>query len=818
MSTATAVTASLCYHCAQPIPAGIDIRARIDGADRPMCCHGCRAVAEAIVAGGLGEYYRRRTGPAATADEPVPAFLREIEAYDNRDVQRALVRDVDGGARETALILEGIECAACAWLNERYLARLPGVLEARVNFSTHRARVRFDPDRLSLSDIVAAVKRIGYRAHPYDPARHEALLGAERSRSLRRIGVAGALGMQVMMIAVVLYAGEWYGMETHFRRLFEWVSLLLTAPVLLYSARGFFAGALRDLANGRTGMDVPVALGLGIAFAGSVHATLAGHGAVYYDSVVMFVFALLLARHLELMARQRCLLGIETLVSPAPTVAVRLAADGAEQVVAVAELAPGDRVLVRPGAALPVDGRVLDGRSTVDEALLTGESAPVAKGPGDAVTGGAVNMESPLEIEVLRTGPDTVLSRLLDLAERAQAERPRVARLADGVAGWFVAAVLVLAACVALYWWHEAPARWLPITVAVLVVTCPCALSLATPTALTAASSALARCGLVVTGAGAVETLARADRVVFDKTGTLTEGRVRLVECRALSDLGAERSRSIAAALERRSEHPLARALGAAGAVGAGAQEVVNVPGQGLHGVVDGARYFLGAPGFVAAEAGVDVDHALLARGAERGWTVALLADTARVHAVFYLADRLRPGAAALVRSLEADGIAVSLYSGDWPAAVARVASELGIRDHAGSLSPHDKLARMHAHQARGETVAMVGDGINDAPVLAGADVSIAMGHGAQAARARADILVLRDDLAALAAGVRIARRSLRIIAQNLIWAVAYNLIAVPAAAAGWVAPWMAALGMSLSSIAVVANSVRVGRKWTFFT
>jgi len=680
--------------------------------------------------------------PAAGADGAgiEAEYLRNCRVYDHEGVQRSFVRRLEDGSSEASLMLEGIRCAGCALRNERQLQELPGVTQAEVNFSTHRARVRWDPDRVLLSDILAAVKRIGYEAHPYDPDAQEALLDSERRLALRRLGVAGAFGMQVMMIAVALYAGEWYGMEEGFRQVFNWVSLALTLPVLAYSARPFIFGALRDLRNRRVGMDVPVSLGLGIAFTGSVHATVTGAGAVYYDSVVMFVFFLLLARYLELMARRHSARLAEALVQPVPVMATRIDADGRHEVVPVAELAVGDRVLVVAGAQIPADGRVLEGRASVDEALLTGESRPMVKRVGDTVIGGSVNLDSPLHIEVEHAASDSMLSRILELVERARNERPQLAHTADRIAGYFVAAVLVLAGLAALYWWQAAPERWLPITVAMLVVTCPCALSLATPTAITAATGALTRRTLIITGSNALEILARATRFVFDKTGTLTLGAPRVVGVMPMSELPRAECLDVAAALERSSEHPVARALLADTHTDLVASDVINTPGGGLEGRVAGILYAIGTPAFVQSRTGHRLSAPLHPPAGNAIASPVLLADSRAVRCAFFISDPVRPEAREVVDALARQGLSVSLYSGDSSAVAAEVAREAGIDDVSAELAPGEKLERVRALQFRGEIVAMVGDGINDTPVLSGADVSVAMGDGAQAARASADM------------------------------------------------------------------------------
>lgn len=768
-----------------------------------MCCGGCQAVAQAIVAAGLTDFYRHRTEPSRRAEDLIPEALRNLERYDRPDLQRSFVRAEGEHIREASLILEGIVCAACVWLSERHVKALPGVLEFQVNYSTHRARLRWDDQRIHLSEILAAIAAIGYVAHPFDPGRQEAIQQRERAAALRRLAVAGGGSMQVMMLAIALYAGDYSGMEENIRQFLRWISLLITIPVMLYSARPFFSSAWRDLRLGRPGMDVSVALAIAAAFAASVWNTWWGGGEVYFDSVTMFTFFLLTGRFLEMNARHRAGRISEALASLLPATALRVNEDGREEEIAAAELKPGDRVLIRPGDTVPADGRVLEGASSVDEALLTGESLPVAKGLGEELIGGSVNVDSPLLMRVEQIGADTVVSAIVRLLDRAQTEKPRLALIADRVAAWFVTGVLLVAAAVAGYWFGQGADLAFQITLSVLVVTCPCALSLATPAAITAATSRLMRLGLLTTRGHAIETLARATHVVFDKTGTLTYGHLRLTAVTPLGLLDAERCLALAAALEHGSEHPVGRALVEAAPAGRRAEQPENTPGQGVTGLVDGVRYRLGKPDFVLALAGVDKAPPALAEQVVLGNEQGLLAG-------FQLADELRADAAETVAALRALGLETLLLSGDRAEAVAATARQAGIPTAVGGLLPQDKLTRLRALQDSGAVVAMVGDGVNDAPVLAAASVSIAMGSGTQIAHAAADMILLSAHLDRLAHGVTTARRALAIIRQNLTWAIGYNLIALPLAAAGYVRPWMAAIGMSVSSLLVVTNALRL--------
>ena len=809
--------ATTCFHCGLPLPAELDLRVAIEGRDEPMCCHGCQAVAQAIIAAGHGGFYRYRTHMPPSGRELVPDFIVQTRVYDHPDVQKSFVRAEAGSVREAALILEGITCAACIWLNERHLAQLPGVLDVQINYATHRARIRWDEKRLRLSEILQAVRAIGYEAHPYDPQRQQQAFERERRTHLRRLGVAGVLGMQVMMLSIALYVGDWSGMETALRSFLRWTGLLLTAPVLLYSAAPFYRGAWRDLRNRRIGMDVPVTLGILVAFAGSLSATWSGQGEVYNDSVVMFVFLLLLSRYFEIMARKRGAETAERLGQALPAMATRLLPDGDQEqqdVVPVADLGPGDRVLIRAGETVPADGQIESGNSSVNEALLTGESTPLRKHAGDELVGGSINVESPLTMTVTHVGMDTVLARILRLLERAQSQKPAITRLADRTASWFVSGVILAAIVVGLYWWQQAPEAWLPIVVSVLVVTCPCALSLATPTALSAATGALMASGLLPARGNRLETLARCTHLVFDKTGTLTRGEPALSAIHTLSGLSEQELLHRAAALEGQSEHPLGKAICRAANARElpGVSGLENYPGAGIRGRLDGRTWYIGSPDFIGQHS--KADASALQRASEQGLpgTRVVLADTDRLHALFILEDALRPDARASVEALKQGGKQVLLLTGDNLQAARQVADQVGIDSVHADMSPQDKLDVLQALQRKGAVVAMVGDGINDAPVLAAADVSIAMHDAAHISHASADMILMSDQLGALAEGAAIARKTLQIIRQNLSWAIAYNLIALPAAALGYVAPWMAAIGMSSSSLLVVLNALRLTR------
>lgn len=808
-----------CYHCGLPIPAGIDFPVEVDGQRREMCCAGCQAVAQAIVAGGLVDYYRHRDAMPESPREAMPAALQELGLFDHPDVQKNFVRPIGEHEREAALILEGITCSACVWLNEQHIARQDGVTAVDINYATRRARVRWDERRIKLSQILEAIAAIGYRAHPYDAARSELLAQKERRAAQWRLFVAGFGMMQVMMYAIPVYTAEEGTMTADIEQLMRWASLVLTLPVIFYSAAPFFSHAWRDLKLRRVGMDVPVALGVGSAFLASLWATLTASGAVYFDSVTMFVFFLLGGRYLEMIARQKATRGVEALATALPAFAARFLAYPGDEVerVAVADLVAGNVVLVKPGEVIPADGIVIDGASSADESLLTGESRPVAKEVGDVVTGGSVNVASPLTVRVERVGEATRLASIQRLMEQAAMEKPKVVEMADRIAARFVGALLVLAVATGALWWWLDPSQALWVFVAVLVVSCPCALSLATPVALTVATGVLARHGVLVTRGHAIETLARATHFVFDKTGTLTEGRPAVSEVAVVGGSARAEVLALAAAMELGSEHPIGRALREAATespatLAQPVRDIRAVTGQGLEARWGEKRLRLGNPEFAGGLHGRALPE-VAAGWLAAGDTVVGLAEEGGWLAVFRLADRPRPGAAEALAALKAQGVQLAALSGDAPGTVAKVAADLGIESAQGAMTPEGKHEAIRRLQDGGALVAMVGDGVNDAPVLAQAHVSVAMGGGTDLARSQGDVVLLSNDLGHLAVGVATARRTLRIVRQNLVWAFAYNLGAIPLAMAGWITPWMAGIGMSASSLLVVLNALRLQRE-----
>ena len=757
-----------------------------------------------------------------------PLSPTQAAAVDDREQQTAYTQWIDDGAGgelgQSRLLLSGLHCAACAGLIEDALCRVEGVQRAEVSGAAQRAVVTWNPQATRISALIEAVRRAGYGAFPDTGAQAVALATRETRQSIWRLFVAAFCMMQVMMYATPAYVAEPGDITPDVLKLLNWASWVLSIPVIVFAAGPFFRGAWRGLRERRISMDLPVALGIAVTFIASSAATFNPGGIfgseVYFDSLTMFVSFLFAARVLEARARQRAAQSLDGVMRRLPDAVERLDAQGQGALVPASALAVGDRVRVHVGQAFAADGRVVEGRTLVDEAMLSGESRPVDRMVGDEVSAGCINLSAPVVMQVLQLGAQTRYQRIVSLVERALTERPAFILATDRIAGPFLWAVLVLAALAWGAWMFIDPSRALWIAVSVLIVTCPCALSLGAPVALLASAGELARRGILVQRLDALEVLTRVQDVVFDKTGTVTEDRLVLANTRVLHrtpDTTDEVLQSLVVGLAQQSRHPLSRALvqsypprdrsevaldAVSEHAGQGLEAIASFSGQALR-----VRVRMGGPGWC----GVPQGAALPERPTV--WLGMELDGSLQPVALFEFDEVLRADAISGVAGLARAGLALHLFSGDQTASVEAMARRLGIADARARCTPQDKLAGVEALQGAGRVVAMVGDGINDAPVLARADVSIALGTAAALAQARADVIVLSDRIEDLPVLLDTARRTVAIVRQNLRWALFYNAASVPLALAGWLPPWLAGIGMAGSSLVVVLNALRLTRR-----
>lgn len=802
---APALTSAPCYHCGEQVPAGADFAIAIGGELRPMCCPGCRAVAGLIAANGLENFYQQRTAYNQRPEQDEPPSRDRYLVYDDPELAATFSTTDAQGVVTASLLLGGMTCAACTWLIEQTLGRLSGVSSARVNLQQNRLDITFEPRQIPLSAIFSRVEALGYQVRPFQASSQRQQMRDEYRGQLRRLAVAGLGMMQVGMFAIALHAGDIQGIESQYQGLLRWVSLIVASFVVVFSARPFFTTAWRHLRQGALVMDLPVALAIGLAWLASAWATLSGSGQVYFDSVVMFTFFLLLGRFLEQRVRQRNALTWFDAESTLPD-AVFTRQDGQWVTQPRSQLQAGDIVLVQAGQTVPVDAQLTEGTSAVREDTFNGEYLPRSVSAGDNVYAGTVNVEAAFEARVLGSYRDSRLAALQRSVEQAQGEKPRLAKLADRIASWFVAAILLITSATALAWSQIAPEQALWISLSVLVISCPCALALATPAALTSAANALRNAGVIVRGENALEALSRTRHLIFDKTGTLTEGSLQISAVHLLADEGETELLAIAAALQQYSNHPVSQAFSDIKPA-TGWEQVEYQVGAGLQGHRQGENYRMGSEQFCREWA-----PALPSPPDQRRYWIALCRE-ARPLAWIGLDDRVRPEAAVVVADARRAGMEVELLTGDSSAQGPLLARELGIEQVETGLQPGQKMARVQSLQAQGSVVAMVGDGLNDAPVLSLADASFAVAGATDLARTQADFVIVGGDLHCVTHTWRKARQCRRIIIENFSWALGYNVCAIPLAALGYVPPWAAAIGMSLSSLLVVANSLRLNSK-----
>ncbi len=786
-----------CFHCLEPVPTGFNEIVEFNNNAQPVCCIGCQAVAETIIAQGMSDYYKYRTESAGKVQQLVPEQLALIKSYDNETIQQEFISH-HGEDKEVLLSVEGISCAACAWLIEKQLLAHAGVKRVDVNTSTHRAMIVWDDAQVKLSALIQSLAEIGYKSYPFQADNEAAQKQVQAKSFIRRLGVAGLMTMQVMMFAFAMYFGMFSGMEEGFEEYFRWISLTLATPVIFYSALPFLSNAITGLKAKQLNMDVPVSLAIFGAYFASCYATLTGTGEVYFESICMFTFLLLLGKYLEFRARLKASEFTANLQQLLPLTA-RVVNDGEEQLISAKLLKLDDVVRIKAGETIAADGEVIEGRSSVDESMMTGEHHPVGKVVGSQVHAGTVNHDGVLTIRVNKVGQNTLVNQIIRLQHNALSKRPRIAQITDKVAQWFVACLLVFASITALSWYQIDPEHAFWITIAVLVATCPCALSLAIPTALTCAVANLTKRGVLIKEAHVLETATKLTTVGFDKTGTLTLGRFAISNKELLNDdFDIEQMTSLAASLERYSEHPIAKAFSNITQIHPLPENVEVITGFGVIGTWQNHTVHIGKANWFANDLNLNAQ-------------AVLFIDEKPVCA-FYLQDQVRDHAQELQTSLHSQGLKRIMLTGDPSQAGEKLAGELSLDAYHTALLPQDKLHLMQQWHDQGEVCAMVGDGVNDSPVFNAAHLSIAMDSGADISKNTADVVLLNSDLRSVSQLIIVAKQTRRIIRQNLALSLCYNGAILPLAAMGWVAPWMAVIGMSASSIIVITNSLRLLR------
>ena len=800
----------VCYHCSSQILPGDLIEAELGGESRSFCCPGCMAIAQTIHGEGLEVFYARRSQsgakPAAyLASNEIP---EKLKPYDDPSLRGRFTRPSgDEDCLETTLRLEKIRCAACVWLCEQHLRRNMGVKDVQINYVTQKVIVRFSPDKTSLARLIFEIERIGYEAWPFEPSLSLDRAKKERRQLLFRLAVAFLGMMQVMMYAWPTYVGA--DITPEFEVLLGWTSWALTVPVMVYSAGPIFQAAWRSVQSFKQthmlGMDVPIALALALAFIAGTINLVKGSGQSYFDSITMFVAFILGARYVELLARQDAQGGAEALAKQLPATCERANNYPVSQeieIVAVVNCNPGEVLRVSPGEVVPADGVLIESASALDESLLTGESKPVEKKTGDRVYAGTHNILNPLFMRIEAVGQSTRIAGIASLLDQALLAKPVMVSLAEKWAAYFVSFLLLSAFISSAIWWFFDPSQAWTVLVSVLVASCPCALSLAVPTAMAAAQGAVTKLGLLIVRGHVMEGLVKATDLVLDKTGTLTMGQPELQEIKNLrSGFRREDALGLAAALESGQKHPLALSILRAAQLEALilpalTEPVVNQLGKGL----SSGAIRLGSAGWIGVEQDAQVGQ----------YGQVHLADEQGLIASFIFLDTPRVGLKNLLSAAKLRNITVHLVSGDDPATVAWWANHEGICCYLGGCTPEDKYDYIERLQKEGHFVWAIGDGVNDAPLLARADVSIAVGAGAPLAAAGADAILTAVSLEPLARTLVLADKTQAIIKQNLLWALVYNLIAIPAAMMGLVNPWIAGIGMSLSSLAVTLNAWRL--------
>ena len=805
-----------CFHCGLPLPPEQSFTEEIHGQERQFCCFGCQSVCKAIYEAGLEGFYQRT--PDGTLLAPPPEPPKDIGLYDLDEVQEEFVREL-GEEREIHLLVEGIHCAACVWLIERTLGALNGVISAQVNLAGKRLLLRWDNKRIKLSSIIERLGAIGYAAVPFDPEAAEGTIKKQNRALLFRMAFAGFAMMNLMWISIALYTGADTADDGKFLGLFQWLGFALATPTLFYAGWPFLKGAWAGLRHRHLTMDLPIAIGASTTYLYSVYVTLSDTnvGEVYFDTVVNFMFVILVGRYLEAMSKRHAVAASQRLLDLQPRVATVLKGNE-EKIIPIRSVKPGDLVLVKAGNKVPVDGVVTNGRSKVDESMLSGESEPVSKASGSTVSAGTVNVSSALTIEVTGTLKNTSLGKIIQLVEEAQASKAPIQCVADRIVPWFVLITLLLAVTTFVWWFGSNLELALMAATSVLIITCPCAFGLATPMAIAVAAGQGARHGILVKNGEVLEVLSHVNHVVFDKTGTLTTGKMSVQQIVTAASWSERELLHLAAVVERYSEHSIARAI-----VEAAEERYLDInskspedfegqPGSGVSAIVEGRRVIIGTSDWLTQH-GVPLDDTFSSTIRElekQAFSCVHVAVDGCYAGLVAIADQLRPDARKLVDNLRAVGIRMTLLSGDRRRVAEAVAEQLGGMEVIAEVLPQDKDRVIARLQEQGDWVAMVGDGVNDAPALIRANVGIAVGSGTDVSVESADIVLMSDELDKVRLATALSRRTLRTIRQNIGLSISYNIIMVPLAMMAFITPLFAAIAMPISSLLVIGNAARI--------
>jgi Cu2+-exporting ATPase len=802
-----------CYHCGLPVLDGNVFSHVVGGTEREFCCFSCQTVCQTIYDSGLQSFYLKT--PEGETLTPPAEIPEELSSFDSDEVQADYV-DKLAEERTIHLLVEGIHCAACVWLIEHSLAKVEGVISADVNLTVKRLRLRWNNQQTALSTILQNLAKVGYSAVPFDPDTAEGALARRHRSLLYRMAFAGFAMMNLMWVSIALFSGADQG---EFRNWFQWIGFIIATPTLLYAGYPFYRNAILGLRRRYLTMDLPIAIGATVTYSYSTYITIVNpaHGEVYFDTVVNFLFIILVGRYLEAISKKQALSATRRLLELQPKVATVIN-DGESKIVPMRSVVIGDHVLVKPGEKIPVDGTIIEGQSAVDESMLTGESLPVAKALNDQVVAGSINGEGAFTVKAEHVLRNTALSKIVALMENAQASKAPIQSLTDKIVPWFVLITLSLASITFLYWNQFDFDIALLAATSVLIITCPCAFGLATPMSVAVATGVGSHQGILVKQGAALESLSDVTHIVFDKTGTLTEGKLRVVDVQVFAEISADELLQLAASVEQYSEHGVAKAIQQK-ALDNGLNlftltDFISSPGEGVKAIINGQSVIVGTQAWLVQHAvkGLKDRQSQINKLEQQGISCVFIAISDQLSGVLGLLDELREDAKMIVSELLEQDIAVTVLSGDRTTVVESVTADLGDINRHAEVMPKDKADNIRQLQKHGNVVAMVGDGVNDAPALIQADIGIALASGTDVSIESADIVLSHNDLQQVVQARQLASKTLRTIKQNIVLSISYNIVMVPLAMMALVSPIVAALTMPVSSLLVIANAARIRR------